>query len=333
MRYVDLITNNSTFFEAQLTPGQIKDIKLKINNYEEELRDLRDKKRNLDNKFLYGKFPPELKDKLDAYIIAYTNAIQDLEDQLRQKNDNTQFDKLMTGIKKNCGEIIKEYKRTNRVFYSSYSNDRSIASYSKPPNKLNLGDYRSRGKDIQYLIEHLYDEVSFDNAILATSSYSDITGEPYIIFPRDGFKFFYPNNRSTFSISDIRTSKLFDKSVVEERWNAIVSNPKTFAKFKEIAGDIDDVDYFMDIYNFDTQIAAIEKMVKGGDLPPDWAKMVDWRSWVTRESFNDYYQIKTAYIDESLYAGTDCIINTSGVYAIHRKFQSQVFNSLFGVGY
>jgi hypothetical protein len=68
MRYNDLITTPAELFEAQLTPGQVKAIKLKINDYEAELQKLNRKKYDLDDKFMYGDFPKEIKDKVVQFI-------------------------------------------------------------------------------------------------------------------------------------------------------------------------------------------------------------------------------------------------------------------------
>ena len=342
MRYNDLITSPAELFEAQLSPGQVKAIKLKINDYEEELRKLNRKKYDLDDKFVYGDFPKEIKDKVDAYIAAYTKAIDELKAKIQQSNVNPQFDNFIAGIKKNCSEIINVYQNRGRAFYTGFKNaGKQPALYGKPNAKLNLGDYHGHrnGEEVQWLIENLFDNMSFDNAIFATSdAYEVSTGdrEPYIVFPRNGFKYFWSLESTGMNITHSAVWRLFDTDVLRGGWNKLINDPDMFAKFKDAGadipyaseGDIGQPDGFMGKYTWESQLRAIRKLVESGVLAESWLDMTKWTSWVTKESFNKHFEMQTGDLSRALSYGHDCIINTSGVYAIHQKYKNQVFKAL-----
>lgn len=341
MRYNDLITTPAELFEAQLTPGQVKAIKLQINDYEEELRKLNRKKNELDDKFVYSDFPKELKDKVDAYVAAYTKAIDELKNKIQQANVNPQFDNFIAGIKKNCSEILSSYQSRGRVFYSGFKNAGQPALYGKPSANLNLDDYRAarNGGDVQYLIELLYDNMSFENAVFATSDSYEASSDgrtPYIIFPRNGFKYFWPQEITTLGYPSSALYKLFDPDLVRDAWKVFVGDTKMFAEFKKAGAElsypaeeyIGTADGFMGRYEWESQIRALDKMFENGTLPDGWDRMTRWVSWVSRESFNSIFDMKTDDLERVLSYGHDCIINTSGIYAIHSKFKNQVFKAL-----
>ena len=341
MRYNDLITTPAELLEAQLTPGQVKAIEIKINDYEEELRKLKYKKYDLDDKFVHGDFPKELKDKVDAYVAAYTKAIDELQNKLKQSSANPQFDNFIAGIKKNCSDIVSLYQSRGRVFYTGFKISGQTALYGKPDARLNLGDYHSNrnGEEVQWLIENLFDDMSFDNAVFATSdSYEASKGSrnPYIIFPRNGFKYFWSLESSGLNIPDQTIWRLFDEDVLMGGWNKFVNDPEMLAKFRaagaeisyEEKTDIKQPDGFMGKYAWESQLRAIRKLVESGDLAESWLDMTKWTSWVTKESFNKLYDMQTDDLTKALSYGHDCIINTSGVYALNQKYRNQVFKAL-----
>lgn len=344
MRYDELITDNTPLLEAQLTPGQIKDIKIKISDYEEELNKLRRKKNELDDKFVYGTFPPELQNKVDAYINAYTNAIDDLKEKIKQSNVNPQFDNLIAGIKKNCSEILDLYKQRNKVFYSGFNNATQPVLYAKPNATLNLDEYRSyhSGGEIQYLIELFYDNLSFDDAVLASSdSYEVSVGNkiPYMIFPRNGFKYFWAQESSMLGISKSAIYLLFDHDTLKDGWKIFVQDPEMFNKFKAAGADVPHTeegsigayDGFMGKYTWENNLKALDQMHTDGTLPDGWDRMTNWISWVNRESFEKRFDMQNTRLMSALGNGHDCVINTSGLYAINFKFRRIVFNAL-GIG-
>jgi hypothetical protein len=341
MRYNDLITTPAELFEAQLTPGQVKAIKLQINDYEAELRQLNRKKNELDDKFIYSDFPKELKDKVDAYVAAYTKAIDELKNKITQANTNPQFDNFIAGIKKNCSEIVSTYRSRGRIFYSGFKNTDQPALYGKPAAYLNLDDYRAarNGAEIQTLIETLYDSMSFENAVFATSDSYEASSDnrtPYIIFPRNGFKHFWPQEISMLGYPSSALYKLFDPDLIRDAWKVFVSDPKMFEELKKAGGGmrypeemhIGTGDGFMGRYTWEDQIRALDKMHEEGTLPDGWDRMISWTSWVSRESFNTIFDMKTDGLEQVLSYGHDCIINTSGIYAIHSKFKNPVFKAL-----
>jgi hypothetical protein len=338
MRYDELITDSTALLEAQLTPGQIKAIKVKIGEYEEQLRKLRYQKNELDDKFVYGNFPPELKDKVNAYVDKYTQAIKELEDQLKQNNKTDKFDNLMAGIKKNCSDIVNLYTKSREFFYSGFKNDQTVI-YGKPPSHLNLGDHYENGEDVQNLLEHHYDNISFDNAILATSNAYNAGNNgrtPYIIFPRNGYKFFWPSQEAHFNASNSSIIQLMDYDTVKRGWEYFVNDPEMFKKFQLAGANIYDpqqeyIRYgngFMGKYDYESQLKAIDKLASEGQLDADWEYMGRWTSWVTKESLDKYFNIQTDDIGRALSYSHDCIINTSAFYAINAKYKKYVFEAL-----
>lgn len=341
MRYNDLITTPAELLEAQLTPGQVKAIKLQINDYEAELQKLNRKKYDLDDKFVYGDFPKELKDKVDAYIAAYTKAIDELKNKLKQSSANPQFDNFIAGIKKNCSEIVNVYQTRGRAFYTGFKNAGQPALYGKPPSHLNLDDYHAHrnGGDIQYLIENLFDDMSFENAIFATNDAYEVSTDgrtPYLVFPRNGFKYFWSQESTGLNITQSAVWRLFDDDMLRDGWKVFIDNPDMFAKFKDAGADITyteeqyigQPDGFMGKYTWESQVRALDRMYTEGTLPDGWDRMTRWVSWVSKESFNKHFDMKTNEIERVLSYGHDCIINTSGVYAIHQKYKNQVYKAL-----
>ena len=339
MRYNELITDSTALLEAQLTPGQIKAIKVKIGEYEEQLRKLRNQRNELDDKFVYGNFPPELKDKVNAYVDKYTQAIKDLEDQLKQNNKTDKFDNLMAGIKKNCSDIVNLYTKSREFFYSGFKNTDQAVIYGKPPSHLNLGDHYENGEDIQNLLEHHYDNINFDNAILATSNAYNAGNNgrtPYIIFPRNGYKFFWPSQEAYLNTSHSKIIQLMDIDTVKRGWEYFVNDPEMLKKFRNAGADIYDTDIqyikygngFMGKYDYESQLRAIDKLASEGQLDADWEYMGRWTSWVSKESLDNYFDIQTDDIGRALSYSHDCIINTSAFYAINFKYKKYVYEAL-----
>lgn len=341
MRYNDLITTPAELFEAQLSPGQVKAIKLQINDYEEELRKLARKRNELDDKFVYGTFPKELKDKVNAYVDAYTKAIDDLKNKIKQSNVNPQFDNFIAGIKKNCSEIVSQYRQRGRAFYTGFKNAGQPALYGKPPSHLNLDDYHAHrnGGEIQYLIENFFDDMSFENAILASSDSYEASNDgrtPYLVFPRNGFKYFWSQEVTNLSYPSNTLSRLFDYDTLLEGWKVFVKDEEMYKKFIQAGADIPytaieyvgQPDGFMGRYVWESQVRAFDKMHEEGTLPDGWDRMTRWVSWVSKESFNKQFDMKTDQLERALSYGHDCVINTSGIYAIHSKFKNQVFKAL-----
>ena len=343
MRYDDLIYDPLN--EAQLSPGQVKSIKLKINDYEQELEKLRKQQYALDDRFKYGDFPKELQDKIDAYVAAYTKAIDELKDKLKQSNTNPQFDNFIAGIKKNCSEIVDAYKIRGKVFYAGFKNTTGQhALYAKPPSRLNLGEYypHKQGEEIQDLIEMLYDNMSFENAVFASSDSYDMIHDnrtPYIIFPRNGFKYFWSQEQFEMAISHPQSWRLFDKDTLEDAYKVFVEDPAMLEKFRAAGAELPYTekeyigagDGFMGKYYWESQIRALDRMHEQGTLPDGWDRMIRWTSWVSRQSFQEYFEMRTDGLSSLLGYGHHCIINTSGLYAFHSKYRKQVFAAL-GIG-
>lgn len=342
MRYNDLIYD--PLLEAQLTPGQVKAIELKIKDYEEDLRKLRRQKSELDDKFIYGNFPKQLKDKVNAYIDAYSKAIKDLEDKIKQQGKSKQFDNFIAGIEKNCSEILEVYRQRGKTFYSGFRyTSGNPAVYGKPPAKLELGSYYfSRyGSEIQTIIENLFDEVSFESAILANADAYESTTDgrsPFMVFPRNGFKFFWSEDQSQLNISETYITKLFDYDYIEEAWETFINDPDMLKAFIDAGGDYDpnyskreyigQSDGFMGRWNYKGNIRAISELTTKGIADDKWTYMDRWTAWVSKESFQRFFNLKTTDIVRPLGYNHDCVINTTGVYGIQQKFRKQVFDAL-----
>ena len=347
MRYNDLITDPIELFEAELTPGQVKSIELKIQNYEEELRKLRRQKMELDDKFIYGNFPKQLKDKVNAYIDAYSKAIYDLESKLKNQGSSKQFENFIAGIKKNCSEILVPYKQMGKMFYAGFKNsENQTALYSKPNAKLELGShYPARhGTEIQELIERLFPEVSFNNAILVNSDAYEVSQgsrTPFMIFPRNGFKFFWSQDQSQLAVADAYMHHLFDSDLLIQAWETFIGDPAMYQKFIAAGGELESPynkkeyigtsDGFMGRWSMSNNLRTIAKLVAQGDVDSKWSSMANWTSLVSKNSFQKFYDLKTDEIARPLGYAHDCVINTSGVYGIHFQFRKQVLDAL-GIG-
>lgn len=339
MRYDDLIYNPIN--EAQLTPGQVKAIKIKINDYEKELRDLRRKKDELDDKFVYSNVPKAVKDKVDAYVAAYTREIEKLKSQLQQQSANPKFDNFIAGIKKNCSEIVKTYQQVHRFFYAGFANAKDqTALYGKPKDKLNMDDYHGAGNggEVQKLIETFYPDLTFESAVYASSDVYEISHgkTAYIIFPKNGFKFFYPYETTNLRISPSSVYRLFDRGLLKAAHNDIINDKQMFVKFKAAGGDIPypqseyvgESDGFMGRYTWENNVSTIEAMVNNGELSKVWRHFTKWSGWASRQSLDSYYGIKSNDIHIPLNYGHDCIISTSGLYAINYDYRKQVERAL-----
>lgn len=341
MRCDEIIT------EAQLTPGQVKAIKVKIEGYQDEIRKLNRQKMQLDDRFKYQDYPddPELKDKIEKYIEAYTNAIEKAKAELTDKEDNRGFNNLITGIKKNCSDIVDFYRANRMFFYTGFKNAADApALYAKSPSKIIVPDfYNSRNfAEVADMIEDYYDFASFDHAILANSYYPNTTSDnrkPYMIFPLNGFKYFYTKRRINLTIREQEITKLFDKDLVFEGWRKFVSDPDMLAKFIDAGAGISEFDQgsvrwyggFMGEDNYKSQLMAIDTLAEKGELDIDWDRMGNWRSWVTKESFDAVFNIDNQSLKFPAGQEVDIVFNTPAIYAIEQKYVQQVRSAL-GIG-
>lgn len=341
MRYHEIETNALDLLEAQLTPGQVKAIKLKISDYQKQLRDLENKKYELDREFAGNEMPEELKDKIDAYVTAYTNAIEKLKDQLKQQNSDADLERFLAGIKKNCSEILDLYKSNGRVFYSGFKNAANeTAIYGKPPEQPAVPDsYRQRYFDELSTLIEMHDLASFDHSVLATTDSYDAAQDgrtAYMIFPRNGFKFFYAKNLEQFYTGEARIPRLFDRDELSMGWKYFVGDADRFAKFKAAGGVMYDSsekyagsdDGFMGRYTWKNNIETIDKMYTKGEIPDDWMYHTSWTTWVSKDSLQKALQISHTDLSYALRNGNEAFIQASGVYGINEKYYGKIVKAL-----
>lgn len=341
MRYNELIT------EAQLTPGQVKAIKVKIGQYEEELRKLNLQQNKLDDMYRYRDYPQDsdLQAKLDNYVKAYTDAIQKLRDELKGKEDNKAFYNLMAGIQKNCSEIIEFYKKSKSFLYAGFKNagDHS-ALFAKSPEHIVVPKFYDERNfsEVSYMIEQFYDFGNFNNAILANGYYSNVTQDgrkSFLIFPANGFKFFYSKRRTNLTMRDREIPRLFDKDLLLEGWQKFVADDAMYEKFIAAGAKIEsrgkDViawyGGFMGEDNYENHLAAIDTLAENGELDVDWDRMGNWVSWVSKNSFDKEFMMSDQNLVNAIGLEVDMVVNTPTVYAIDANNKKQVAEVL-GIG-
>lgn len=341
MRYREIETNELDLLEAQLTPGQVKAIKLKISDYQKQLRELENKRYELDRQFVDTDLPEELKDKIDAYVNAYTNAIEKLKDQLKQENSDTDLERFLAGVEKNCSEIISVYKNAGRVLYSGFKNaENQTAIYGKPPARPSVPEsYKQRYFDeLSELVEQ-HDLANFDNTVMATTDGYDAATDgrtAYMIFPRNGFKFFYSKGLEQFYTGETRVPRLFDWDEVKRGWKYFIENPEMFEKFRAAGGVVYETsskylgtdDGFMGRYAWKNNIAAIDKMHEKGEIDDDWGYYTNWTTWVSRESLQKSLEIAHTDLSYVMRNGNDVFIQASGIYGINAKYYNKILRAL-----
>lgn len=341
MRYDDLIYD--PLMEAKLSPGEVKAIELKIDQYEDELAKLKKLEMRYDDMFspFSSDFPKELEDKIEAYRQKYTQAIADLKEKLKQDYPMTKFDNFMAGIKKNCKEILSYYQRYDygTFFYSGFKNAKQSALYGKPPAEAVFPSSYA-AEDFRWLTEERADIRMFDNALLANSDAYYATSDDrnaYMIFPRDGFKYFYLKGSENMNIDDSRAIYLFDKDEMARAWEVFVGDESVREKFLAAGaelyypekGSIGAPEGFMGRYTWRRQLRAIDRLAEQGIVDDIWGYHSDWKNWVSKATYYDYFkpQINTN-LEYALRSNYDVIIQTSGVYAINAKYRIQVEKAL-----
>lgn len=338
---------NELTMEAQLTPGQVKAIKVEIGKYEEELRKLNQKKNSLDDQFMFGAHPddPVLADKIQKYIDAYTAAIDKMKAELAGKNDNKGFGNLIAGIKKNCSEALAIYKKYDTFLYAGFKNAKDhSALYAKSPSQIVVPEfYNTRNfAEIADLIQDFYDFGNFNDAILA-STYSPNANsdgrEAFIIFPVNGFKYFYTRGKTQLNIRTNDIPELFDKDELRRGWKTFVEDQNILRKFVAAGAKIGDTgkdavgwyEGFMGMDNYQTHLTAIDTLVENGDVDQDWMYYSSWTKWVTKESFEKSFKMGNTSLEDAAYNGNDVVVNTKAVYAISVKYKRQV-QQMLGMG-
>lgn len=340
---------NELTLEAQLSPGQVKAIKVKIQNYQQELNKLERKRDQLDNQFRFsnmfkdfkGPEYEDLHDKLSGYINAYSDAIDKLKGEIASQSTDRGFSNLIAGIKKNCGEVVKFYKDRRRFIYAGFQDPgNNSALYAKTPEHIVMPKiYKDKNfEDIEYLIENL-DLGSFQHSILCNGYSYDVTQDgriPYIIFPVNGFKFFYSASKPRLRIEEKFIPTLFDRDLLAEGWKMFTQDDIMLQKFRDAGAKIiftgpkyqGHPGGFMGYDNFRSQLMAIDTLSENGDIDEDWMYRADWKSWVTKTSFQTQYDISDDNLGWALGEQNDVIINTPALYAINVDYAQQVADAL-----
>ncbi len=332
MRYNDIIYD--PLFEAQLSPGEIRDIKIQIKDYEDEIYKLQRKKRELDDQFYFGSFPSEIQNKVNAYIEAYTKEIEKLQNELKNAPQDPKFNNLMNGIKKNCSEIVAVYKKERAFLYADFNGTSNQTAFYTIPKKLKLSNYYGNAAYIQTLIEKYYPEQTFESSLQVSSFGS--SSDAYVLFPRNGFTTFWSPNMEQLDLSEGSIPRLFDRDIIGKAWDTFIGDEEMFWKFKAVGGDtyykektyIGEADGFMGRYNYIQNIKAIEKLIDRGVVGEEWKPYTSWLNWVSESSFKKYFNFTTGDVTKLIREGHSAIMYAPGVYAIQQKYRKQIVSAL-----
>jgi hypothetical protein len=334
MRYNDIIYD--PLFEA-LTPGEIRDIKIQIKDYEDEIYKLQRKKRELDDEFYFGSFPAEIQNKVNAYIEAYTREIEKLQKELRNAPQDLKFNNLMNGIKKNCSEIVAVYKKERSFLYAQFNGATGQTAFYTVPRRLKLSNYYGNASSIQTLIEKYYPEQSFESSLQVNSSPGTFSNlDTFIVFPRNGFTTFWSRKIDNLDLSEGSIPRLFDRDIIGKAWDTFIGDEEMFWKFKAVGGDtyykekqyIGEADGFMGRYNYIQNIKAIEKLIDRGVVGEEWRPYTSWLGWVSESSFKNLFDFTTGYTTALIRESHTAIMYAPGVYAIEKKYRKQVASAL-----
>jgi hypothetical protein len=342
MRYNELIIDPLN--EAQLSPGEVREIKLKLSEYEAKLDELKRKENKLRNEIDYNidSFPKELHDKINAYIAAYTREINKLKDQLKADYPEDSFNNFVAGIRKNCSEIVDFYKTYRTFLYTGFKNAQGkTALYGKPPAKIDVPNYyrERRFDDLAEMLEDKFKIASFDNCLLASGDAFDVNTDgrtAFIIFPRNGFKYFYMGGIEKFMLSDARIAKLFDKDIIKAAWDYFIGNPQMFEDFKSAGGFAYEwgkdyagtIDGFMGRYQWENNVATITKLVKANLVSDEMQQFMYLKNWVSYKSFSEGVELKTENIKTAMSYGYDIALSANAVYAVSTKLQTKMERAL-----
>jgi hypothetical protein len=329
---------NELTFEAEVMPGQVKPIKVKIAQYQQELRDLERKQDQLDNQFRFGDLNnfsgpeyEELRDKLAAYINAYTDKIEQLKAELSGKHSDKGFDNFIAGLQKNCSEVIKFYRERRKFIYAGFQNAiDQTAMYARLPTRVVMPHaYENKHfREISNLVEK-FNLGSFNSAVLCNGFPYEVSQDgrhPFIIFPVNGFKYFYPMTQPRLRIDDRNIPTTMDKMIKHQAWKKLVGDPAMLEKFRaagaENLTEIDELDIgytggFLGPSGFRSHLKAIGTMVDDGTLDSSWADKELWENWVTEKSFQLQFNIDDKNLGWALSNQNDVIINAPAVYAIN----------------
>lgn len=115
----------------------------------------------------------------------------------------------LTQIKTRCQQFIRSTKITNKFLYRGIFSDNEFFKQSSPANRWPIGQSRSEQMMLDYILKLTGFTSLRSNSICCTANESSIEnfGDPYIIFPIDGFTFTWSS-----TIEDIGgNSPLFTK--------------------------------------------------------------------------------------------------------------------------
>lgn len=316
----EILEQLNKLMEAEVKPGERKEISFKLKRLDAISNKLRDYKKSLSHLNMSREsLPPELEKSIIAVQDQLDSEIKKVEttyNKLYEKSSSEygtpiKMENLFKALRKNCKQIIKVYKElnkntfTNKQFLYRGIRSSSDALYGKPFDARNPKD---SNYDLHELLNDAIKSGGFiarrDNATFVTGDRSQASGyghSLYVIFPVDGFKFTWSRTEKDVVLGGETRQKMLDKQVLAEIRAKIAEAKK---EHPGLALDPDEV--FRHGHNYDADIRRIQYAVEAGQLSKEVLVLAEV-DLITNESILDYFD----FSDEDLF---DAIVSKKEIY-------------------
>lgn len=282
--------------EAEVKPGERKNISFKVNRLEKMLKKLNAYKKNAE--LMTGMdLPDSAKEDLSALLDKVNTEIAKVQqsyDEAKAKTDSStdtpiKVTNFFNGLMKNCKQILAVYKMMNKDLDTKKTNDMrflfrgikgqaSDALYGKP-------FLDRKPKDSPQAADMLFNlamkEAGFDarrdnsSFVSGNDSHAGGYGNLYIMFPVDGFKFTWSKKHDDLVLPDNFTkANMLDKTKVTKLKNAIDKLDKETLHTLKWKYDL----YNQGAWGADTtlhNIIGLKKAISNGALPEDFSALLD----------------------------------------------------------
>lgn len=282
--------------EAEVKPGERKNISFKVNRLEKMLKKLNAYKKNAE--LMTGMdLPDSAKEDLSALLDKVNTEIAKVQqsyDEAKAKTDSStdtpiKVTNFFNGLMKNCKQILAVYKMMNKDLDTKKTNDMrflfrgikgqaSDALYGKP-------FLDRKPKDSPQAADMLFNlamkEAGFDarrdnsSFVSGNDSHAGGYGNLYIMFPVDGFKFTWSKKHDDLVLpSDYVKGTMINKPAVTQLKKALAALDKGTQKKLDWDYDID-AEGFWNSHSTMNSVVGLKKAVAAGKIPDNFIQLAD----------------------------------------------------------
>lgn len=232
------------------------------------------------------------------------------------------LEKVWSRIESDCSDIIRSYRKTNRIFYRGISKDLSPIFKGNPrQNRRPLTTPRASHAVFELVLKELGFKTLRSNCLSVTSRLDDGAdyyagydrSRVYMIFPKNGFNYVTSNLPDLFTIAE--------GSILTRLQKVYVSN-KRWDEYEEF-----DQKYKKAYFNQDFK----KRRNLWQFIADDWNKYKDDVVELYKEEFKEWDVRQNKGLEEALEKGSEVMISHVEYYAInYAQYGDQVRRLLFG---